>query len=250
MVVVAFNFFAQFTFYCALYCASCLGIGLYTLLQQQQEEAINGFVIAIVVISALFLLFSGGMALTSIRYALINITNIDMFQRSRTFYLAVRIPLDTPPSPSYRTITYPLSSQSEQHQQPSLGVTAGVERDVPLHVAKRDKLALRKFAVVQTQSRENPWDLGFRGNWRSVMGNSILEWLLPIRHSPCCNHESSDSDYQIGPLVDTLRQRYGVPPLAREHRGGAAGELLQTTQQGGGGGGGIELQGGPALDAF
>lgn len=230
----AFNFFSQFTFYCALYCSLVLGVSGYTLSQQSGERSnADGWVVAGVVLSAFFLFFSGGMALTSLRYILTNMTNIDMFSRTRLSYLAVHIPLGTPPSSYYPTIIYPLEQPSllPQPTPPASGAeeltaatsaTAATASATPAvhggatpgsvpEGAPRDVRAQRKFAILRVESRENPWDLGFRRNWTSVMGHTPLEWLLPIKHSPCCDHDSMESDYPAGKLLDELKGRYNFP---------------------------------------
>ncbi|OAA60108.1 DHHC zinc finger membrane protein [Cordyceps fumosorosea ARSEF 2679] len=222
----SFNFFAQFTFYCALYCSITLALTGYTVSQQSRERPTpDGWVVAGLVLSAFFLLFSGGMALTSLRYILTNMTNIDMFSRSRISYLAVRVPLDAPPSQSYPTVTYPLQ-QPPVPPQP-LGVVGTPPPPPPanpgesilnngtsvLAAADRDVRARRKFAILRVEARENPWDLGPRRNWTSVMGRSPWEWLLPIRHSPCCDHDSMTSDYPTRNVLDGIKKRHNFAQL-------------------------------------
>lgn len=192
-----------------LFCALVLAISVYTIKMQTKElEQLDGWVIAMIVLSAFFLLFSSGMALTSMRYVLINITNIDVLKRSQTYHLAIRIPIDTPFSTSYPTITYPLEAQSLAN-----GQTRDWNPETP-----RDRLAKRKFAIVKTEPRENPWDLGFAGNWKSIMGDNPLQWLFPLRHSPCCNHDSMESDYPLGKVLDTLKKRFGLPELELDEK--------------------------------
>ncbi|KAJ3472744.1 hypothetical protein NLG97_g10747 [Lecanicillium saksenae] len=169
----------------------------------------DGWVVAGVVLSAFFVLFSGGMALTSLRYILTNMTNIDMFSRTRISYLAVNIPLESPPSSYYPTIVYPLEQPS---LLPPAAAAAATPGSVPTRPADgRDTQAQRKFAILRVESRENPWDLGPARNWTSVMGHSPLEWLLPIKHSPCCDHDGMESDYPTGPLLDELKKRFNFP---------------------------------------
>lgn len=207
-----------------------MAVGIYTILLQQEEEILDGWVIAIVAISAFFLLFAGGMTLTSLRYILTNITNIDMMRRSQTHYLAVHIPRNTPPSSAYTTITYPLAYPSYlPNGQPTW--SGPIPPSQPAQVSERDRLAERRFAILHTKARENPWDLGYGANWRSVMGERVIDWLLPLRHSPCCNHESQFSDYRLGPLLNELKERYGLPVDDQDQPGDAVE-------------GGIELQGG------
>ncbi|KAG6035966.1 hypothetical protein E4U41_005882 [Claviceps citrina] len=147
-----------------------------------------------------------------------------MLRKRQTFTLAVRIPQDTPPSSKYPTITYPLqptTATTTTQPAPSPAAAAHLPntcRGAPAVAAtddavSRDKQATRKFAILTADVGENPWDLGPWENWKAVMGTRAIEWLLPLRHSPCCNHDSMVSEYPLGPLLGQLRQRYGVPDL-------------------------------------
>ncbi|KAG6002400.1 hypothetical protein E4U21_003131 [Claviceps maximensis] len=208
----SFNFFTHFTFYTTCLCCLALAISVYCLAAQLNNEdvRVDGWVIAVIALSAFFLLFALGMTLTAGRYILTNTTNIDMLRKRQVHTLAVRIPQDTPPSSTYPTITYPLQSISPP--APTADTPRLPNTSTGPKVA-RDRLATRKFAILTTGTGENPWDLGPCENWKSVMGKSVIEWLLPLRHSPCCSHDSMVSDYPFGPLVNELRQRYGVPNL-------------------------------------
>ncbi|KAE8454476.1 hypothetical protein EG329_000099 [Mollisiaceae sp. DMI_Dod_QoI] len=77
-------------------------------------------------------------------------------------------------------------------------------------LSDRDANATRTFAVLTMKQGDNPWDLGTRLlNWETVMGTSVVDWLLPIKRSPCCNHEDAESQFQVGPRVDTLKSSVG-----------------------------------------
>ncbi|KAK5998975.1 Palmitoyltransferase PFA5 [Cladobotryum mycophilum] len=218
----SFNFFVQFTFYCTLYCAMCLAVGGYSLRQQHNDgSGLDGWTIAVVVLASVFGSFACGMALTSLRFVVINITNIDMLRRTHTVHLAVRIPRTTPPTEKYTTIIYPLRRPGSEGPQNSPSDA----------VCIRDQQAERKFAILRTQPRENPWNLGFHENWKSVMGDNFVEWLLPIRHSPCCSHESMESDYKYGSLITKLRKRYGVPDIHASRNGGDGIEMQATRKE-------------------
>ncbi|KAG8412593.1 Palmitoyltransferase pfa5 [Metarhizium acridum] len=204
----SFNFFIQFTFYASCLCGLCAGIAIYCLVEELNSDRIqvDGWVIAIMVISLFFGLFALGMTLTGGRFLLTNITNIDMLRRRQTFNLAVRIPPGTPASTKYQTITYPILPKV-------LGATRSgqLDDDAAASTSARDQDAFRTFAILKTEPYENPWDLGFWENWKSVMGNEPWEWFLPIRQSPCCNHDSMHSDYRLGPVLDDLKKRYELP---------------------------------------
>ena len=77
-------------------------------------------------------------------------------------------------------------------------------------LSPRDLNATRTFSVLKmVDSGSNPWDLGSALlNLETVMGTNIVDWLLPIKRSPCCNHEDPESHFLIGPAVDVTRASY------------------------------------------
>ncbi|KFX89211.1 hypothetical protein O988_08712 [Pseudogymnoascus sp. VKM F-3808] len=79
----------------------------------------------------------------------------------------------------------------------------------PEVLSERDTRATRTFAILQLAVGRNPWDLGAVGNWKSVMGNNFLEWVLPIKQSPCRNHESHESQFETGRWMEELLVEVG-----------------------------------------
>lgn len=69
----------------------------------------------------------------------------------------------------------------------------------------------RTFAILETWPGMNPWDLGtaYR-NFTAVFGHSLHQWLLPVRHSPCCEHDSSVSFYPLGPQFEEMLDEVGL----------------------------------------
>ncbi|KAK3050702.1 Palmitoyltransferase pfa5 [Extremus antarcticus] len=71
----------------------------------------------------------------------------------------------------------------------------------------------RTFAILETLPGMNPWDLGTSySNFKAVFGDSLHDWLLPIRHSPCCDHSSLVSQYPLGPDFEELLIEAGLAP--------------------------------------
>jgi palmitoyltransferase len=176
--------------------------------------------VTVIVLAGFFGFFAFGMTATSARYIFLNITNIDALRKAQQQHLAIRVPLDSPSTKSYWTVTYPLGSSSGAppdrhgttiHLQEGRSISQSGPDSPSSATAARDAAARRTFAIVKTDFGENPFDLGPWQNFKSVMGNSPIEWFLPIRHSPCCNHDSIHSDYEFGPLVNELRKRYELP---------------------------------------
>lgn len=216
----SFKFFVQFTFYAAVYCIFALVVSAYTLSQQITNGlGADGFVIAVVALSAFFGLFTFTMTGTSMRFILVNLTNVDVIRhQSKVYQLAVRVPRGTPASSQYGVIHFPVL---EARQQPSkLQTPLAGDANGNIHQGAatetstaRDQLATRTFAIVKTEMGENPWDLGYYDNWVSVMGDTIWQWLLPIKESPCCRAENNISFYELGPNYHAVRSRYGLPDL-------------------------------------
>lgn len=175
----------------------------------------DGFFIGALGLGAFFWIFAFTMTGTSIRYICINLTNVDYLKsKVVVHYLAVRVPHGTPPGPNYGIITYPLPRKAERTPSPNLsGQTVTDENVTP---SRRDLLAYRSFAIVKTEMGENPWDLGPYRNWKSVMGDNIIDWLFPFNPPPCSHYVSSESRYEMGPLYQKLRRRYGLPEMDRE----------------------------------
>ncbi|KAJ4419307.1 palmitoyltransferase pfa5 [Neurospora sp. IMI 360204] len=211
----SFKYFIQFTFYaslCAIViitaCALCTRQRLHT------GHGLDGFVIAVLALSGLLGFFTVTMFITSVRYVLLNMTNID-YLKSKNFVhnLAIRVPRGTQSCEKYKVITYPISKPGDS--SPQLSGDAGA-RGV---ASERDMLATRTFAVVKTELGENPWDLGLYRNWKSVMGNGIVDWLLPLKDSPCVTYENNESFYEMGPIYLRVRERFGLPPLTDDEKG-------------------------------
>ncbi|KAK7917632.1 DHHC zinc finger domain-containing protein [Apiospora marii] len=211
----SFKFFVQFTTYTACYCGIVLGAAGSTLKKKMSSGAgVDGFLVGALGLGGFFGLFTFMMTITSLRYVLQNMTNVDLLgSRTKVYQLAVRIPRGSEGTDSYHVINYPLARPGSSYSanQHANGIVARVNSP-NLGREARDSLAHRTFAILRTEAGENPWDLGYWENWKEVMGTNIFDWLLPIRRSPCVKHELNESFYRMGKIVDEVRARHGLPP--------------------------------------
>lgn len=151
------------------------------------------------------------------RYILLNLTTIDYLKaKSVVHQLAIRVPQGTPPGQNYNVITYPLP-QSANGPNPAGQTTTTTDE----FLSPRDQLATRTYAIVRTEMGENPWDLGYYRNWTSVMGDNLIDWLLPFNESPCAIYNNNESFYEMGPLYQELRTRFGLPEVVPAGKGSA-----------------------------
>lgn len=244
--LIAFKFFVQFTTYTACYCGVVLGAAASSLRKVINDDApLDPHFIPAIVLAAFFGLFTSLMTLTSIRYILLNMTNVDMLNsRSKVYQLAVRVPRGTEATDRFSVVTYPLPRPGEITTNGRLNGTAvprtarSSSSDARARPTTRDDLANRTFAILKTEPGENLWDLGAWRNWQNIMGPHLLDWVLPFRKSPCVNHESHDSFYPMGRALADVLARYELTGLAMATAGGegAGLEMKEIGRAGGGGG--------------
>lgn len=206
MSETSFKFFIQFLVYTAMFCAFTLIVTAYfTAELKRQTGSVNPYWCVCIGLSGLFELFSAGMTLSSVQLAMLNITTIENLNRhSVVWTLAIRVPEhllrrlwtpDSPWAPTFRMVSYPLEP-SAPNQSPS---DSSAERHV--------------FAILHTLPGENPFDLGSKlKNVQQVMGYSVTDWLLPLKHSPCADHSSPESAFALGPVVTRIKQEAGLIP--------------------------------------
>lgn len=210
-----FKFFLQFTYYATILCGLTIGISAYALWRRNHlNYSTDARIVTALALGGFLGLFSFSMAATCSRFVFTNVTSVEVHQlKSRTKTMAVRIKQGSEPiNGLYDVVTYPLpknddSQQIARPQEPKFTRRGDGDSDpdpfVALREARaarraaRDLLAYRTFAIVHVKMGINVWDLGWRANWNSVMGTNIFDWLLPLRSSPCCDHESTSSFYPL-----------------------------------------------------
>ncbi|KAI4191178.1 MAG: hypothetical protein LQ348_003547 [Seirophora lacunosa] len=149
--------------------------------------------------AALFSLFLLGMSGSSLQFVFLNTTTIENLSRkTKVWQLAVHMPAippgsAPPPPPPFRTVTF----------------SAPVP-NAPDPASTGQPPELRTFAILHSRPGENPWDLGYYRNFKSVMGDRWYEWFLPIKHSPCARHDRPDSEFEMGPVVERMKREAGL----------------------------------------
>ncbi|KAL9631145.1 MAG: hypothetical protein Q9164_006045, partial [Protoblastenia rupestris] len=196
----SFKFFTQFVGWSTVYCVfNLILMAILNAEYNQKTGTINVHWIVTVALAALFGLFTAGMTGSSLQFALVNTTTIENLSRKTVVYqLAVHMPQPPQARPPFPTITYAIGQDS---------ATSASSPDT-----------MKTFAILHTRPGENPWDLGAYRNLKSVMGEHWYDWLLPIKHSPCSNHDRLDSQFEMGPVVDRLKREVGILPPVQEEK--------------------------------
>lgn len=168
--------------------------------------------------ASFFGLFTFSMTINSARFAFTNLTSIEVLgQKTQVKRFAIFIPRptsdgrDLAPAP-YTQVVYPVPIVPKVVES-DRSVTDVANPAMPQQ-EERDSQAVRVFAVVSTARGDNPYDLGKIANWKDVMGQNLLDWVLPIRRSPCCRHENDESEYKLGDALKRACERHGLPHYA------------------------------------
>jgi len=225
----SFKFFLQFVTYTWWYCTFLLVVMAYYLHDQnsRQGQSWDRHFAAIIGLAAFFGLFTFGMTCSSGHFAIANLTTVENLNRKTCIWqLAVLVPRpelrpdhiasSNDADLSFRTVTYPLPLAADPLMSASTAldsISQDSRRDGTQSgsdpQSERDAKATRTFAILQLKEGLSPWDLGALANWKSVMGNNVLDWFLPIKRSPCCNHDDGEAQYAIGRWVECLMADQG-----------------------------------------
>ncbi|KAK3071998.1 Palmitoyltransferase pfa5 [Teratosphaeriaceae sp. CCFEE 6253] len=247
------KFFLQFLIYAMILTAYLTALMAFFVHKTRHRHSNVHFYVALGV-GAFFLLFTLGMVVTSIQYAAMGWTTIEQAGRNSSIHLAVLLPpelqaslLNNGPTIPPPATTRLSSSRSGPGEDPfiseiddpshSLYFSNNGAKNWALRRASRSEfwrgtitypLSLptdrpplpapepRIFAILETPRGMNPWDLGSASrNLGAVFGTKLHHWVLPVQHSPCCDHSSQISFYPLGPQFEDFLEDAGlVQPLA------------------------------------
>jgi palmitoyltransferase len=139
--------------------------------------------IVLIALGALFFLFTFGMFMTTFYQLAVNRTTVEEMSKHEVHNIAL---LGRSPAPSTTS-----SNQSN--------ILCEVQRTPS-----------RSYIVLQTQPGDNPWDVHWKVNIQSIMGNSVLDWFNPLKISPCLTRNDPEGEFAWGPAVRNLMEEYGA----------------------------------------
>ena len=196
----SFKFFIQFVGWTAIFCIfNLILMAVLTAEYVRDLGTTNPHWVATLGFAALFGLFAIGMTGSSLQFAIVNTTTIENLSRKSVVYqLAIHMPQPPQEPPVFPTITFSTAQSTEHSTAPSN--------------------ATKTFAILHSKPGENPWDLGAYENFKSVMGEHWIDWLLPIKYSPCCDHQKHNGQFAMGSVVQRMRREAGIMPYTNEEK--------------------------------
>ncbi|PGH27814.1 hypothetical protein AJ80_00602 [Polytolypa hystricis UAMH7299] len=189
----SFKFFIQFIFYTTLFTGfNIIVMAVFVAELSKERGSVNVHWILVLALSAFFGLFAFAMLLSSLHITWHNSSTIENLDRhTKVWMLAILIPRleDLPRPASFPIVSFPPLSTTQS------------------------SIPRRHFAILHTKPGESPFDLGSPlANLKEVLGYSIVDWLLPLKHSPCTDHSHQEGAFRVGPVVERLRREAGLVP--------------------------------------
>ena len=142
----------------------------------------------------LFCIFTSTMTCMTGYNLMINYTSVEAIQRggiTNIAFLVTRMPNEqTSPPTSYN------DSNKEMDTDDDWPVLRMVQRS-----------GGRMFVVMQTKPFQHPWAASMMDGWKDTMGESPLDWFLPLRHSPC-KQKSRSGEFGWGEVVYDMAKKY------------------------------------------
>ena len=233
------KFFLQFVTYAMLFTFHTFISTLYFLVKSRQEQLpLDVHIVVSVALSGLFGLFAFGMSLSTTQLSMAGLTTIENLDKgTKVWFLAINIPKPElgPPNgepPNFMTITYPRPPEEQAILQQQAGYISPTQsphdsaQDQPIRTSPLPKkvnsahyITPRTFAILSTNPGENPFDLGPLENLKQILGYNYLDWLLPLRRSPCTDHTRPSSIYKMNEnLIKRIQVDAGLVPAARSPR--------------------------------
>jgi palmitoyltransferase len=145
-------------------------------------------------VGVFFCIFTSTMSCMTGYNLAINYTSVEAIQRggiSNIAFLITRMPTGPP-----NQRTPPTSSEGGEPKEDDWPVLQTVRRSNG-----------RMFVVMQTMPFQHPWSGTMMDGWKETMGNTPLDWFLPLRHSPCTKKERS-GEHNWGYVVYDMAQKY------------------------------------------
>jgi len=210
------KFFIQMVVYGFQLSSFVFGVFVWLCVDHNRRvNTLNGNFIAMAALGGCFCIICLGMMLNSLQLALKNMTTVESL--GNVYFLAIHIPNPeqhgatanfdgiTEPRPYFHTITYPIPPPTSSTSSRKAHSSGPLDPE-----AINSSNTLRTFAIVSTKPGDNPWNIGWLNNLKSIMGKRYIDWILPIRNSPCCSHDDPESDYPLGLDVERLKREYGL----------------------------------------
>lgn len=127
----------------------------------------------------------------------INYTSVEAIQRGGITNVAFLL-TECPNEP---TIYTPPQAPKDEDGNPT-----DAEDDWPV-LAIVERGSGRKFVVMQTKPFQHVWSTSMMRGWKDAMGESPIEWVLPLKNSPW-KQKTRSGEFRWGEVVYDMARKY------------------------------------------
>ncbi|KNG46338.1 palmitoyltransferase pfa5 [Stemphylium lycopersici] len=202
------KFFMQFVTYAALY-TTFAWIVLAVFLAERSSEMGSkpGTWIGALVVAVLFSVFTFTMSCMTGWNLMINFTSVEGIQRGGIHNIALLMSQSSRHSTASLPPPPPPSTPPTHHKKSSRGVEQEPTEEDWQVLTTITRPNNRSYVVMQTKPLEHPWYTTLMKGWKDTMGDSVLDWLLPLKQSPC-KRRSHQGEFEWGEVVYDMAKQY------------------------------------------
>jgi palmitoyltransferase len=172
------------------------------MLMSLQMGSRPGTWIGTLVVGVVFCIFTFTMTCMTGWNLMINYTSVEGIQRGGVQNIAMLISSFPPRADSAQNSTLPTTSPSRSKESRN-----GEPEDNWPVLCIVQRSSGRSYAVMQTQAMEHPWYTGLLSGWKDTMGTNIIDWILPLKQSPC-KTRSRRGEFEWGEVVYDMARKY------------------------------------------
>lgn len=195
------KYFILFNSYTFIYTIFDWILAAVCIVQRDRRQALNGNIVAMLILGLFFMGLTGGIGFSAILNALTNHTTVENTAEpaGHQWNMAIRVPHGQAATEGVRTITFPDSSAKDPTMLRSILESTGEKSQAVERIEHG-----RTFAIVTSNTFANPWDCGMYENWCQVMGRNVLGWFIPMEvGQPWFSHRAYVRDSVDGESIPT-----------------------------------------------
>lgn len=193
------KWFQQFVFFGALYTTYVwIVVAVFLSDRASKMGSRPGTWLGALILAVVFSIFTSTMTGMTAWNLMINFTSVEGVKRGGIHNIAFLI--------SHRASQANDSPPTSSAPSKKEARTPDSEEDWPV-LRTFQRGSGKTYVVMQTKPLEHPWYTSLMMGWKDTMGTTFLDWVLPIKQSPC-KQRSRRGEFEWGEVVYDMARKY------------------------------------------